>query len=142
MDKWIDSIEAQPEGFVRPVLIRRIVTRTGVARFQYFGQAGRWLPISRDKAAMAWADAAAAERGEPGVVLFAYNERGEEWHVVEGTTSSDDPMGLFVWVDTSCGRFEDENGWAEQARFLGLVDQLPAGEESWLCEDCAEALAR
>jgi hypothetical protein len=60
---WIDTFEAQPEGFTHRVLIRRIVTRTGVVRFQYFGRANRWLPIKRDVAAMAIADAAANERG-------------------------------------------------------------------------------
>lgn len=61
---WQDTFEAQPAGFVRPVRIRRIVTRTGQARFQYWGLAGRWLPIARDVAAMAIADWAAKEQGK------------------------------------------------------------------------------
>lgn len=63
MDYWTDSIEATPEGFTSPVRIRRIVTRTGNVRFQYWGRARRWLPISRDRAAQAWAAQAAADRG-------------------------------------------------------------------------------
>jgi hypothetical protein len=59
-DRWDNSWVAQPEGFNSPVRIRRIVTRTGQARFQYWGKALRWLPISRDVAAMAIAEAVAA----------------------------------------------------------------------------------
>ena len=61
---WDNTFDAQPEGFVSPVRIRRIITRPGQARFQYWGLAGRWLPIGAEKAAMAIADWAAKEQGK------------------------------------------------------------------------------
>jgi len=57
---WDNTWVATPEGFTHPVRIRRIVTRTGQARFQYWGRALRWLPIATDKAALAIADAVAS----------------------------------------------------------------------------------
>lgn len=59
-NSWDNSWVAQPEGFVRPVRIRRVITRNGQARFQYWGTALRWMPISADKAAQAIAAAVAA----------------------------------------------------------------------------------
>jgi hypothetical protein len=59
---WDNTWIAQPEGFVRPVRIRRIITRTGQARFQYIGTANRWIPIATDVAALAIADAVATGR--------------------------------------------------------------------------------
>jgi hypothetical protein len=55
-NSWV----CQPAGFTRPVRVRRIITRKGEARFQYWGQAMRWLPISRDVAALAIAEAVAS----------------------------------------------------------------------------------
>ncbi len=51
------QIVAQPAGFVRPVVIRRSVTKTGQVRFHYWGLALRWLPISADLAVTAFAEA-------------------------------------------------------------------------------------
>jgi len=43
----------KPDGFVAPVVIRRSIYPNNTVKFHYWGRAQRWLPISRDRAAMA-----------------------------------------------------------------------------------------
>lgn len=53
----------KPENWANYVVIRRSTYPNGTVRFHYWGRALRWLPIKRDLAAMAIANAAAEAKG-------------------------------------------------------------------------------